>query len=595
MADHAAFSPDGRYLATTGQDRSTRIWELRPVKPAGPPLIHHDSPSLSIPTGISRPSWLTSVVTADAFWCSGREQRGCGTGKTAPCCARHAIWTALIKSTFATRRCTHPAKYWSRRARTRRRGSGMWTDAGSPPSCCTTKARWFLPNSVPTAREWSRPARIARHGSGKFPTAASWQVIVMPDQVNQARFSPDGSRVVSCSADHTAAVWNAETGKVVLPFFDHQESVRMAAFSPDGRFIATGCGGEPPGNTGLAQIWDGATGEPATLPMRHGTGIRSLEFRPDGRHLITAAFRDKSAKVWEISRAEGSLPDLERLAGVVSGFVIDRQGGQSPRSPAEICRDHRELLAGSPQVFMASGKELASWLDAEGRAMENAGLLPAAIACYDRLLTDDPSSHVFLSRRGELRAWLGNWREAKADMLAAVAHGSDEMLTWYGAALLCLQLGETSQYEKLRTDLFARFGHIQDPWRADQLAFLCTLAPDTAGLMEKVLPITQRLAESRRGDYDPYVTFGAALFRAGHYEKAIEQFDEAIRHEGDRGKPWHWLFMALANYKLGQRREVHKAGSTRPMTISETHRRNPNPTVTWTGRKAFDRGASPRG
>ncbi len=137
-------------------------------------------------------------------------------------------------------------------------------------------------------------------------------------------------------------------------------------------------------------------------------------------------------------------------------------------------------------------------------------------------------------------------------MLAAVAHGSDEMLTWYGAALLCLQLGETGQYEKLRTDLFARFGHIQDPWRADQLAFLCTLAPDTAGLMEKVLPITQRLAKSRRGDYDPYVTFGAALFRAGHYEKAIEQFDEAIRHEGDRGKPWHWLFMALANYKLGQ-------------------------------------------
>ncbi len=251
--------------------------------------------------------------------------------------------------------------------------------------------------------------------ASKDRTARVWQVsdghLVASyrhaDQVHQARFSPDGSRVVSCSADHTAAVWNAETGKVVLPFFDHQESVRMAAFSPDGRFIATGCGGEPPGNTGLAQIWDGATGEPATLPMRHGTGIRSLEFRPDGRHLITAAFRDKSARVWEISRAEGSLPDLERLAGVVSGFVIDRQGGQSPRSPAEICRDHRELLAGSPQVFMASGKELASWLDAEGGAMENAGLLPAAIACYDRLLTDDPSSHVFLSRRGELRAWLG--------------------------------------------------------------------------------------------------------------------------------------------------------------------------------------------
>jgi tetratricopeptide (TPR) repeat protein len=188
--------------------------------------------------------------------------------------------------------------------------------------------------------------------------------------------------------------------------------------------------------------------------------------------------------------------------------------------------------------------------------MENAGLPLAAIACYDRILADDPRSHVYFSRRGELKALLGQWKEARDDMLAAVANGADDASTWYGAALLCLHLGEIGRYEELRANLLARFGHIRDPWRANDLAFLCTLAPDTTGLMEKVIPIAQWLAESRREDYDPYVTFGAALFRAGHFEKAIEQFDEAIRHEGDQGKPWHWLFLAMANGKLGQKEKT---------------------------------------
>ena len=127
------------------------------------------------------------------------------------------------------------------------------------------------------------------------------------------------------------------------------------------------------------------------------------------------------------------------------------------------------------------------------------------------------------------------------------------MLTWYGAAVLCLHLGDIREYEELRADLIGRFGHIRDPWRANQLAFLCTFAPDTAGLIEKVLPIAQQLAESRREDYDPYVTYGAAPFRAGRFEEAIQQFHEAIRLDGDRGKPWHWLYLAMANCKLGQK------------------------------------------
>jgi WD40 repeat protein len=558
-ADHAAFSPNGRYLVTTGQDSSTRIWEIETRSLAGGPLIHGDKAEPIDPNGdlkaylvaFSRDGRRILVVGPRAArvweWQSGGLL----------CEARHQDREDAIHIRHAA---LHPSGGWLVTAG-EDATARLWNvdRADVPPLVFRHEGEVvhaeFSPDGARlVTASMDRTARV-------WQVADGGQVAIYrhADRVIQARFSPDGSRIVSCSADHTAAVWNAETGKVVLPLLDHPESVLTATFSPDGTLIATGCGGEPPGNSGLAQIWDGATGEAVTPPMRHGTGIRSLEFTPDGRHLVTAAFRDKSAKFWEISRSDSSLAELQRLTGVVSGFVIEQQGGQMPRSPAEICRDHRELLRASPSIFLASRSELACWLDAEAKAMESANLLPAAesanllpaaIDCYDQLLADDPGNHVFLSRRGELKAWLDRWKDAQDDMLAAVSHGADDMLTWYGAALLCLHLGDTEKYEKLRTYLLDRFGHIRDPWRADQLAMVCAMAPDTAGLMKKVIPIARWLAEKNRDDYDPYVTFGAALFRGGFFAESIEQFEKGIRREGDQGRPVHWLFLAMANYKL---------------------------------------------
>ncbi len=569
MADHAAFSADGRFLATTGQDRSTRIWEVATLQAVAGPLSHADKPEPIDPDG----DYKAHLVE---FSRVGRRLLVVGSRAVRVWAWRNGtvLLEALHQGNEDRLHIRHATLHPSGRLLITAGEDAtvrLWDvdRATSPPLVLQHQGEVLFAEFSPDGQRFvtaskDRTARVWQVADGR--QVASYR---HADQVNQARFSPDGSRVVSCSADHTAAVWSSETGKVVLPFLDHQEPVLMAAFSPDGKLIATGCGGEPLGHSGLAQIWEAATGEAATLPMRHGTGIRSLEFAPDGRHLVTAAFRDKSARFWELSRAEDSIPELERRAGVIAGFVIDEQGAQSMRGPTEICRDHRELLAESPQAFMASKSELACWLDAEARDMENDGLLPAAIACYDRILADDPTSHVFLARRSELKAVLGQWQEAKDDMLAAVARGADDMATWYGAALLCLHLGETGRYEELRADLLGRFGHIRDPWRANELAFLCTLAPDTTGLMEKVLPIARQLAESKREDYDPYVTFGAALFRAGHFEKAIEQFDEAIRHEGDRGKPWHWLFLAMANSKLG-----HQEKAARWLALVDEDQRN---------------------
>jgi hypothetical protein len=56
--------------------------------------------------------------------------------------------------------------------------------------------------------------------------------------VMKAVFSPDGNRILSASADHSARVWSAEDG-LLLATLNHQGVVNDAAFSPDGQRIVT--------------------------------------------------------------------------------------------------------------------------------------------------------------------------------------------------------------------------------------------------------------------------------------------------------------------------------------------------------------------
>jgi len=72
--------------------------------------------------------------------------------------------------------------------------------------------------------------------------------------VNSAVFSPDGALIVTASADKTARIWDAATGKVIEVFRGHDSQVYSAAFSPDGARVVTASGDK------TARLWDVKTG-----------------------------------------------------------------------------------------------------------------------------------------------------------------------------------------------------------------------------------------------------------------------------------------------------------------------------------------------
>src|SRR5260370_17543285 len=108
--------------------------------------------------------------------------------------------------------------------------------------------------------------------------------------VNSVAFSPDGRRIVTGSYDHTAKVWDAQSGKELLTFKGHSDSVNSVAFSPDGTRIAScGAGGD------TAKVGDAHSGK-ELLTLDFQCHINAAAVSPDGTRIATGR-TDDTAKV----------------------------------------------------------------------------------------------------------------------------------------------------------------------------------------------------------------------------------------------------------------------------------------------------------
>ena len=109
------------------------------------------------------------------------------------------------------------------------------------------------------------------------------------ERVISADFSPDGTRVVTASTDHTARIWNAMTGGVIAVLEGHKNFLKSAVFSPDGTKVVTASGD----NT--ARVWDAATGKAIAVLEGHQKGVNTAAFSRDGTKVVTAS-EDNTAR-----------------------------------------------------------------------------------------------------------------------------------------------------------------------------------------------------------------------------------------------------------------------------------------------------------
>jgi WD40 repeat protein len=118
-----------------------------------------------------------------------------------------------------------------------------------------------------------------------------------------AAFSPDGDRVVSCSWDSTAIIWDIISAKPIIPLIGHKKRVLSVAYSPDSQYIVTASAD----NTAI--IWNAASGQQMVQLVGHTDWIRRVTYSPDGDQIATAS-RDCNVIIWDARSGH----EFERLA-----------------------------------------------------------------------------------------------------------------------------------------------------------------------------------------------------------------------------------------------------------------------------------------
>jgi serine/threonine protein kinase/WD40 repeat protein/tetratricopeptide (TPR) repeat protein len=289
---------------------------------------------------------------------------------------------------------------------------------------------------------------------------------------------------------------------------------------------------------------------------------------------------------------------LDRLAALrPSDWTIPARRGRvlaatGRRDEADVAYAAARRLAPSPQM-------LSDWLRAAAADDEAAGRKEAALWNLDRAVAltpgdwtlyalradlADPARAVadedaairkgaeppLIERAAERAAGSGDWKRA-AVLLTTLARNPDlPMPARYHQAVACLKAGDAAGYRAACAGMAERLPR-GDPklshHESNSAARATTLGPDATADWARALAWTDhalaRLAEIekarpalkelvRRERHRFLSTRGAVLYRAGRFEEAVKVLREAMSLHPDGGEAYGWLFLALAEHRLGQ-------------------------------------------
>ena len=148
-------------------------------------------------------------------------------------------------------------------------------------------AREVLKTCKPELRnwEWGRLMYLCSQSERSFDAQSPLEAIAI-DQ--------GGKRFATGGWNGMARIWDRESGEVLQTLQHGGEYVNAVAFSPDGRFLATGSNDAE----GYIQVWDIATGQRVKVITGHEDEVLSLVYSKDGSRLLSSSY-DKTARLWD--------------------------------------------------------------------------------------------------------------------------------------------------------------------------------------------------------------------------------------------------------------------------------------------------------
>jgi len=179
-------------------------------------------------------------------------------------------------------------------------GFHIWDrDTGVPLHRIENVGRWpaWSPSgsSLAVLDNYNNRVQILDGESGQ--RLRSWNTPVIPhlSPYLSPVWSPDGKLIATAASDNTVQVWSAVSGRLIHTLQGHTARIDRIAWSPDGKWIASGSNGDK-----TVRLWDAASGK--QLHSFDVDNCIGLAFSPDGQSLASTTGGD--TRTWDMATKE---------------------------------------------------------------------------------------------------------------------------------------------------------------------------------------------------------------------------------------------------------------------------------------------------
>lgn len=325
-ADAVAYAPDGRVIATGGEDRVVRLWDARTLQQIGAELAHQN-PVQAVafsPDGarLATLSNQTLRLWSTANWSLVRqvETRGGERIAFSRDGARLLISHAFPGGAGALHDATSGALIAELNARDPAFGSDGETIVGVIES---------------EVRLWSAHSGAARS-----------RVENIEQPIQTLAVAPTGDAIALANYQHDVVVWGLD-GRQRSPTLQHDDyrSGGMGfamAFSPDGHVLAV-AERDILRSEGVVRLWDVGRGGQIGPPIRMISGVNALAFSPDGAQLAAAL-------------ASGELQIIAARNPGVDARRLEAQSGDDFVFALSFVGDSLLLSSSPPHAYLRSAE-----------------------------------------------------------------------------------------------------------------------------------------------------------------------------------------------------------------------------------------------